>query len=36
MLPYSMDLSILADIDNPSLVEPINRLGKDFYIRQKD
>ncbi|WP_448217351.1 nucleotidyltransferase family protein [Endozoicomonas sp. 2B-B] len=31
LLPYSFDLSILADIDNPALVEHIHRVGQLFY-----
>lgn len=31
LLPYSFDLSILAEIDNPSLVEHIQRVGLCFY-----
>ena len=34
LLPYSFDLSILADIDNPALVEHIQRIGKRFYQKQ--
>ncbi len=33
MLPYQIDLSILEKIDNPSLVEHIQRVGKVFYQR---
>lgn len=31
LLPYSFDLSILAEIDNPVLVEHIQRVGQIFY-----
>ena len=31
LLPYSFDLSILAEIDNPSLLEHIQRVGLCFY-----
>ncbi|WP_422134119.1 nucleotidyltransferase domain-containing protein [Endozoicomonas sp. ALD040] len=31
LLPYSFDLSILEDIDNPALVEHIQRVGRLFY-----
>lgn len=31
MLPYKMDLSLRHEIDNPSLIEHINRVGKIFY-----
>jgi uncharacterized protein len=30
-LPYSFDISIFKDIDNPDLVDHINRLGVVFY-----
>lgn len=33
LLPYSFDLSILADIDNMALVEHIQRVGKVLYQR---
>ena len=32
-LPYHVDLSILRDIDNPSLREHIERVGKVLYQR---
>lgn len=32
-IPYKVDLSILACIDNPNLVEHIQRVGKVFYQR---
>lgn len=31
LLPYSFDLSILAEIDNPALVEHIQQVGQIFY-----
>lgn len=31
LLPYSFDLSILAEIDNPALVEHIKSVGQMFY-----
>jgi len=34
-IPYKVDLSILANITNPSLVEHIQRVGKVFYQRGK-
>jgi predicted nucleotidyltransferase len=34
-IPYKVDLSILANISNPSLVEHIQRVGKVFYQRGK-
>lgn len=30
-LPYSFDISIFKDIDNPDLVDHINRIGVVFY-----
>lgn len=33
MLPYMIDLSILKDINNPSLIDHINRRGQIFYER---
>jgi len=32
-LPYQVDLSILRDIDNPSLREHVERVGKVLYQR---
>lgn len=32
-IPYKVDLSILANITNPNLVEHIQRVGKVFYER---
>jgi len=32
-IPYLVDLSLLAGIDNPSLREHIERVGKVFYKR---
>jgi predicted nucleotidyltransferase len=32
-IPHTVDLSILARIDNPRLVEHIERVGKLFYRR---
>lgn len=31
MLPYKVDLSLQHEIDNASLIEHINRVGKVFY-----
>jgi len=31
LLPYLFDISIFSQIDNPDLVEHINRIGKLFY-----
>jgi len=33
-IPYKVDLSILANISNPNLVEHIQRVGKIFYQRE--
>ena len=30
-LPYTIDLSIFADIDNPDLIDHIKRVGIPFY-----
>jgi predicted nucleotidyltransferase len=32
--PYTIDLSIYKQIDNPELIEHINRVGKLFYSRK--
>ena len=32
-LPYTFDLSIYKQIDNPELIEHIDRVGKLFYSR---
>lgn len=34
MLPYSFDLSVLKDIDNPALLGHIHRVGVVFYEKQ--
>lgn len=31
LLPWKIDLSLFAQIDNPALVEHIERVGKVFY-----
>lgn len=31
LLPYHLDLSLYAQIDNPALIEHIQRVGKTFY-----
>ena len=31
LLPYSFDISIFSDVDNPDLVDNINRIGVVFY-----
>lgn len=33
-LPYIIDLSLIHQIDNPDLIEHINRVGQIFYSRQ--
>jgi predicted nucleotidyltransferase len=33
LLPYKMDLSLLHQIENPDLVEHIQRVGKVFFAR---
>lgn len=33
MLPYQIDLSIWNQIDNPDLLEHIQRVGQPFYTR---
>lgn len=34
LLPYTFDLSIFNHIDNPDLVDHINRVGKLLYSRK--
>jgi predicted nucleotidyltransferase len=36
LLPYTFDISIFDDIENPELVEHINRVGLVFYEREND
>ncbi len=33
LLPYLVDLSIFSEIDNPDLIDHINRVGLVFYER---
>ncbi len=33
LLPYTIDLSIFHQIDNPAMVEQIQRIGVNFYER---
>ena len=33
-IPYLVDLSLFAHIDNPNLIEHINRVGVVFYQRE--
>lgn len=35
LLPYKMDISILQQIQNPDLLDHIERVGKVFYTRIK-
>lgn len=35
LLPYSIDLSILDQIENQELVEHIKRVGVNFYLKKK-
>lgn len=35
MLPWEIDLSIMAQIDNHALIEDINNTGKIFYQRDE-
>jgi len=35
-LPYKVDLSLFRQIDNPELVEHIQRVGKVFYRQQAE
>ena len=34
LLPYTFDLSLYKHIDNPGLIDHINRVGKEFYARK--
>src|SRR5699024_2164453 len=33
LLPYTFDVSLFEQIDNPELIEHIERVGKLFYLR---
>lgn len=35
-LPYMVDLSIFNDIDNPHLIDHINRMGVTFYEQKHE
>ena len=35
LLPYTFDLSVLAEIDNPGLVDHIARVGQVFYLKDE-
>ena len=34
LLPYKIDLSIFHKIENPDLIDHINRVGKEFYVSE--
>lgn len=34
LLPYRIDLSLFSSIENPDLIDHINRVGKIFYKKQ--
>ena len=36
LLPYTIDLSIFDQIDNPAMVEQIQRIGVDFYEKYRE
>lgn len=36
LLPYTIDLSIFDQIDNPVMVEQIQRIGVNFYEKYED
>ena len=36
LLPFTFDLSIYRQIDNPDLIEHINRAGVCFYKKRED
>ena len=33
LLPYTIDISIFSHIKNEKLLDHINRVGKDFYVK---
>ncbi len=33
LLPYSFDISIYHQLENPDLIQHINRVGKTFYLK---
>jgi predicted nucleotidyltransferase len=35
ILPWHIDLSLLANIDNPALLDHITRVGKLLWVREK-
>lgn len=36
LLPYKIDLSIYHKIENPDLIEHINRVGLTFYLKKDE
>ncbi len=36
LLPYTIDLSILNDINDPDVLEHIRRVGTPFYVRAQE
>ena len=36
LLPYTIDLSIFHQINNPAMIEQIQRIGVNFYEKYKD
>jgi predicted nucleotidyltransferase len=36
LMPWKIDLSILEKIENPDLVDYIQRVGKVFFLREKE
>lgn len=35
LLPYTFDISIYQQLDNPELISHINRVGETLYIKSK-
>lgn len=35
ILPYNVDIQMIGDINNPKLIEHINRIGKLFYKKKE-
>jgi predicted nucleotidyltransferase len=35
LLPYKTDLSVFKDIKNKELIDHINRVGKEFYNKER-
>lgn len=36
LLPYTFDISIYHQLDNPELINHINRIGKTFYLKSNE